>query len=197
MLKKLTNEHCLFIVNDDVLAQFKQIAASFEDQLSDALLEDLSMINTYVTVYNVWIALQPYSPEFTFDLEKPFTYLCAFYQIDQLANVDQVQNYITQSKDDPGRIYLFSFFVSMGLVQWTKNIVEQAGEIELIEDYEDEELFSITELDIEKESFNQVLMDEKLLIQFMTDDIRNKPHFERLINNAIQQATDFYFYTNN
>ena len=55
MLKKLTNEHCLFIVNDDVLAQFKKIAASFEDQLSDAILENLPAINTYVTVYNVWI----------------------------------------------------------------------------------------------------------------------------------------------
>lgn len=197
MLNKLTNEHCLFIVNDDVLAQFKKIAATFEEQLSDAILENLPAINTYFTVYNVWIALQPHSPKFTFDLEKPFTYLCAFYQVDQLGNFKQVQNYITQCKGEPDQIYLFSFFVSLGLIQWTKKIVIEAGEIELIEDYENENLCSITELDFERESFEQVLMDEKLLIQLMTDDIRNKPHFEKLITEAVQQTTDFYFYTNN
>ena len=50
ILKNLTNDHCLYILNDDVLDQFKQIAASFGTQLDDALPRNPFNINVYGTM---------------------------------------------------------------------------------------------------------------------------------------------------
>ena len=193
MLKNLTNDHCLYILNDDVLDQFKQIAASFGTQLDDALPRNPFNINVYVTVYNMWIVLQPHSSKFVFDEERQLTHLCAFYQLKQVGNFKQVKDYKQKISGNINQIYLFAFYISMGLIQWLNTIAKQAGEIEIIEYYEDEEIFLTIEQDFNKDSFDQELLYQKILIQLMINDIQTHPHFNQLINKAIQQTEDFYF----
>lgn len=192
ILKNLTNDHRLYILNDDVLDQFKQIAASFEDQLDDAIPRNLN-INVYTTVYNMWIVLQPHSPKFVYDEEKQLTHLCAFFQLEQVANYKQVKDYKQKISGHVNQIYLFAFYISVGLIQWLNTIAKQAGEIEIIEYYEDEKIFLTIEQSFNKDSFDQELLYQKILIQLMRNDIQTHPHFDQLISKAIQQTEDFYF----
>ncbi len=191
MIAHVTNDECIFVSNDELLQQFKNLADLFEEQLNKDIPKYLKEENIYGHLYNTWLALLPDSRRIFFDETKRFSHAFLFYCIQQVSKHKRTQQFIQFLNNDSEKQFVFTFYLTIEALLWTETVISRVQEDEDLTYCDLKMTIKHTFCDVEDTRFSTTLLFQKKILQAMIQS-QQEDELSRHIANAVQRTNEFY-----
>lgn len=190
MYKQLTTDHALFIVEESDLQHYLAIVSncSFDQTLEQSM--PLATIDNWNVSFDIWCMLNENTHNFLLNEQKALAYGSNFYCLDILCKNKRVQDFYRAHAQDEKMLVIFSYYLAVEMLQWTKCLLESRPEgIELMARNKHRNYFLLyQEEGILDDPHHMIYIEQKLTTSLLAQDFNHTDTFHRHVKSAIRQT---------
>lgn len=186
MYKNLNKHESLFVVDNQILDEFKYLAenVSFYDELKVGI--QLNSKSRWAIIFSFWCFLLEDQRNIIMDYEKMMIYSSNFYCLNLLRNDKNIQAFLKEKTFNAERAYVLAYYLACELMLLMKNATAQEEKAHLIyQKYEQKEYFLLHEKLYDKPLDATLYVEQKVFVSIFSHHFHVTKLFQQHVNNGI------------
>lgn len=191
MFKQLQVEHSLFLINQDHMNLFKNLAAKWQPVFPDVCAKCLNTLDSWAIVLNNWVFLKSqFNDELILNPSKAINYSINTFLIDELKKIQIIQK--TKEFENDDLQYFVAFQLGNAIDLWVYNTLEKSSEADLLLPQHLKPYF-LAHLEDDFQTDNATFhRDQTRAIKILAQVIRSQNSFRITVSSAVNRAVDLY-----
>lgn len=185
MYKFLTKEQSLFIVNDKILDEFKQLVETvpMTENVKPRLAYDT--INMWASTFNIWCVIIESERDLSLDFQKMMIYSSNFYAVDLIRQNADIKSFLQAHPSTEDVKYLLAYYIGSEITLLIRTGLAQFEEGRSINERNKERLyFKSHEVKVEED--DTFFIDQKRIVSVLTKSNAETNELRECIQYAIQ-----------
>ena len=191
MFNQLETDHSLYIIEEDHINQFKNLAAKWQTIFPDFQSKCMNALDSWAVILNCWFFFKSHQKDSLFlNSSKAMHYSINIFLIEELKKI-QIIHKINERNDDD-LFYFVAFHLGNDIDLWAYNILGQNDAADLIEQIIQQPYFLAhlnDDLISSDKTFHKV---QTRAIKIMAHAIRTQNCFRIAVHNAVYRALEMY-----
>lgn len=193
MYNQLTLQHSLYIIDEQLLHDFRTIAeqTSLTDDVTAALSHNA--LDNFAVVLQIWCLLVSEERNIYLNFEKSMAYSCNFFSLNLLRNDAKIKQFIKVHSLNEQTKYVLAYHLAVAMLQWVDQLLlgHKNGQ-ELMKTNLERDYFLLSDAEpLTTNDTHELYVQQKFMTHLLASSVSQSSLYHELIEDALRNVRHY------